>query len=59
VTIVYDGDGNRVSKSVNGVVTKYLVNDGINPTGYSQVVIEDTTLNGGEEKQYVYGLESG
>jgi hypothetical protein len=28
------------------------VNDGINPTGYSQVVIEDTTLNGGEEKQY-------
>jgi RHS repeat-associated protein len=56
-TITYDGDGNRVEKSVNGIVTKYLVDDGINPTGYSQVVIEDSTLNGGEEEQYVYGLE--
>jgi hypothetical protein len=57
ITIVYDGDGNRVEKSVSGVVTKYLVDDGINPTGYSQVVIEDSTLNGGAESQYVYGLE--
>jgi RHS repeat-associated protein len=57
ITVTYDGDGNRVQKSVNGVVTKYLVDDGINPTGYSQVVIEDSTLNGGTESQYVYGLE--
>ena len=32
VQIMYDGDGNRVAKSVNGVVTRYLVND-LNPTG--------------------------
>jgi YD repeat-containing protein len=33
VSIVYDGDGNRVSKTVNGVTTQYLV-DNLNPTGY-------------------------
>lgn len=55
VTIVYDGDGNRVQKSVAGVVTKYLVDDGINPTDYSQVVLEHSTATG--ETQYVYGLE--
>jgi hypothetical protein len=35
VTIVYDGDGNRVAKTVNGVMTRYLV-DAKNPTGYAQ-----------------------
>jgi hypothetical protein len=30
VTIVYDGDGNRVSKTVAGVTTTYLV-DTLNP----------------------------
>lgn len=39
VTIVYDGDGNRVSETVGGVTTKYLV-DTVNPTGYAQVVDE-------------------
>ncbi len=43
VTIVYDGDGNRVSETVGGVTTKYLV-DLLNPTGYSQVV--DELVNG-------------
>ena len=33
VTMVYDGDGNRVGKTVNGVTTYYLVDD-LNPTGY-------------------------
>ena len=27
VQMLYDGDGNRVAKSVNGVVTRYLVDD--------------------------------
>ncbi len=30
--MLYDGDGNRVAKSVNGVITRYLV-DNLNPTG--------------------------
>jgi RHS repeat-associated protein len=54
ITIVYDGDGNRVSKTVNGVTTKYLV-DTNNLTGYSQVVEE---LQGGAVvKTYTYGLD--
>ena len=32
MTFVYDGDGNRVSKTVGGVTTNYLV-DTVNPTG--------------------------
>ncbi|MEK7674628.1 MAG: RHS repeat-associated core domain-containing protein [Verrucomicrobiota bacterium] len=43
VTILYDGDGNRVSKTVNTeaatVTTVYLVDD-LNPTGYPQVLEE-------------------
>jgi hypothetical protein len=39
VQIVYDGDGNRVKKTVGGVTTQYLVDD-LNPTGYPQVVEE-------------------
>jgi hypothetical protein len=35
VQIVYDGDGNRVSESVGGGTTKYLV-DGQTPTHYAQ-----------------------
>ena len=53
ITIVYDGDGNRVKKTVNGVTTTYLVDD-LNPTGYTQVVVETI---GGDTRQYVYGLE--
>ena len=59
VTMVYDGDGNRVAKTViaNGVptTTYYLVND-LNPTGYPQVVEE---LNSAfqVQRQYTYGLQ--
>jgi len=35
VTIVYDGDGNRVSETAGGVTTKYLA-DTLNPTGYGK-----------------------
>jgi RHS repeat-associated protein len=59
ISIVYDGDGNRVSKTVAGVTTNYLVDDQ-NPTGYAQVVSE--TFSGGTGARelshaYVYGLE--
>jgi len=54
VAIVYDGDGNRVSETVAGVTTKYLV-DAQNPTGYAQVV--DEIQNGSVAKSYSYGLE--
>jgi RHS repeat-associated protein len=54
VTIVYDGDGNRVSETVGGVTTNYLV-DTVTPTGYAQVVDE---LQGGTvTRTYAYGLE--
>ena len=39
VTVVYDGDGNRVSETAGGLTTNYLV-DTQNPTGYAQVVDE-------------------
>jgi RHS repeat-associated protein len=53
VSIVYDGDGNRVSETVGGVPTKYLV-DELNPTGYSQVV--DELVSGSVVRTYAYGL---
>jgi RHS repeat-associated protein len=52
ITIVYDGDGNRVSKTVGGVTTNYLV-DTNNLTGYTQVVEE--IVGGQVTKQYTYG----
>jgi RHS repeat-associated protein len=52
VTLIYDGDGNRVAKTVGGVVTRYLVDD-LNPTGYLQVLEE---LSGGAVQiVYTYG----
>jgi RHS repeat-associated protein len=51
-TYVYDGDGNRVAKSVAGVTTKYLV-DMNNPTGYAQVL--DEIVGGGVQRTYTYG----
>jgi RHS repeat-associated protein len=54
VTIVYDGDGNRVTETVGGVTTNYLV-DTQNPTGYAQVV--DELQNGAVTRSYSYGLE--
>ena len=53
-TLLYDADGNRVSKSVSGVVTKYLVDD-LNPTGYPQVF--DELTNGAVTRTYAYGLQ--
>jgi len=54
IKIVYDGDGNRVEKIVNGVTTYYLVDDR-NPSGHAQVLEE---LNGSMQvnRVYNYGL---
>lgn len=52
ITFVYDGDGNRVSKTVSGVTTNYLV-DTNNLTGYAQVVEE--IQGGAVVKSYIYG----
>src|SRR5207244_6408991 len=53
-TMVYDGDGNRVSESVGGAATKYLV-DTLNPTGLPQVL--DEAVNGAVTRTYAYGLQ--
>jgi len=53
VTLAYDGDGNRVSETVGGVTTNYLV-DTVNPTGYAQVV--DELQSGAVTRTYSYGL---
>jgi RHS repeat-associated protein len=54
VKLVYDGDGNRVSETVAGVTTKYLVANQ-NLSGYAQVVdeLQGTTVT----RSYSYGLE--
>ena len=54
VTIKYDAFGNRVSKTVNGVTTQYLV-DNLNPTGYSQVLDELSGTTAA--RTYTYGLQ--
>jgi RHS repeat-associated protein len=54
VTLVYDGDGNRVAKTVGGVTTRYLVDDQ-NPTGYAQVVEE--SVAGAVVRTYTYSRE--
>ncbi len=65
ITLAYDGDGNRVRKTVAVTVsgtttttkTDYLV-DERNPTGYAQVLEEIETVNTGTptlKRQYVYG----
>ncbi len=55
VTMVYDAFGNRVSKTVNGVTTQYLVEDDVNPTGLPQVLEE--VQNGVAVRTYTYGLQ--
>ncbi len=55
VTMVYDAFGNRVAKTVNGVTTKYLVEDAVNPTGLPQVLEE--VQNGVAVRTYTYGLQ--
>jgi YD repeat-containing protein len=60
ITYTYDGDGHRVSKTVNGTTTTYATTD-INPTGNSQVVGESYSprMNGGEyQHSYIYGLDA-
>src|SRR5208283_3140764 len=53
-TLVYDGDGNRVVKTVGAATTRYLVDD-LNPTGWTQVVEE---IGGaGVQRTYTYGLQ--
>jgi RHS repeat-associated protein len=49
-----DGDGNRVSETVGGATTKYLV-DTLNPTRLPQVL--DETVNGVVSRTYAYGLQ--
>jgi RHS repeat-associated protein len=55
VVIVYDGDGNRIKKTVGGVTTWYLVAT-VNPAGYAQVVEEKTgTTPATLSRVYTYG----
>ena len=54
LTIAYDGDGNRVSRTANDGTTQYLV-DNLNPTGYSQV-LEDV-VSGTAQTVYTYGQD--
>jgi RHS repeat-associated protein len=55
VIIVYDGDGNRVRKTVGGVTTLYLV-DELNPTGFAQVLEELSATNSTPLRLYTYGM---
>ena len=59
ITMRYDAFGNRVSKTVNGVTTQYLVEDDVNPTGYPQVLDELTGPIGSAavSRTYTYGLQ--
>ena len=54
VLIVYDGDGNRVKKTVttstNTVTTWFLV-DMVNPTGYAQVSCSNPACGSGRTSQ--------
>jgi len=56
VSMAYDADGNRVTKTVGSTNTLYLV-AAVNPSGYPQVV-EELTVSGGAtnlSKVYAYG----
>ena len=53
VTVVYDGDGNRVSTTASGITTKYLIDDR-NLTGYVQVLEEISA--GAVQRVYTFGL---
>jgi RHS repeat-associated protein len=52
VTLQYDCEGDRVAKTVDGVTTRYLVDD-LNPTGYLQVLEE--VVGGAVQTRYAYG----
>src|SRR6266850_584425 len=56
--LVYDGDGNRIKKTVGSTTTYYLLDDR-NPSGYAQV-LEEWTASGGVtnlSRVYNYGLQ--
>jgi RHS repeat-associated protein len=50
---LYDGDGNRVSRTASGVTTTFLVDDR-NLTGHAQVIEEQS--GGAVQRVYTYGL---
>jgi len=52
--LAYDGDGNRVSGTIGGTTTKYLV-DALNPSGLPQVL--DEIVSGSVTRIYAYGLQ--
>jgi RHS repeat-associated protein len=52
LSLTYDGDGNRVSETVGGTTTKFLVDDK-NPTHIPQVL--DELVNGSVTRTYTYG----
>jgi RHS repeat-associated protein len=54
ITYQYDGDGNRVGKTIGGVTTSYLV-DTLNPTGYAQVL--DELQSSSVVRSYTWGLQ--
>jgi hypothetical protein len=54
LAVVYDGDGNRASKTGSSGTTQYLV-DEVNPTGYAQVV--DELQSGTVSRTLFLGLE--
>jgi RHS repeat-associated protein len=59
IAITYDGDGNRVAKTVGGITTLFLVDDR-NPTGYAQVLeglITTNTQTPALVRAYTYGTD--
>jgi RHS repeat-associated protein len=54
VTMVYDGDGNRASRTAGGVTTRFLVDD-LTPTGYAQVAEE--LVSGAVTVRYTHGIQ--
>jgi len=55
VSVIYDVFGNRVAKTANGVTTRCLVEDNVNPTGLPQVF--DELTGGVVTRTYTYGLQ--
>jgi RHS repeat-associated protein len=54
VALVYDGDGNRVTETIGGTTTKYLIDD-LNPIHLPQVL--DEIVNGSITRTYAYGKQ--
>ncbi|MGH9720158.1 MAG: hypothetical protein ACRD8O_08095 [Bryobacteraceae bacterium] len=53
VTMVYDGDGNRVSRAAAGVTTKFLV-DKLTPPGYA---VAEELVSGAVTRRYTHGVQ--